>query len=175
MMTPAAVGAEPRASKAPAVIALLPPLFFVLAWVFALIGWDAPGADASAATDEQALRWILFLSVGWASVGGAVSHTVFARETAQSIGWETSGFQYEVGFTNLAIGFAGIYAAIQDAPEAWVASAIAGGTFLFLAGCYHVVEIVRDRNYNPGNTAILISDFGIPVSLLALLFATNAI
>jgi hypothetical protein len=39
----------------------------------------------------------------------------------------------------------------------------------------HVREIIRDRNYAPGNTAILISDFGVPVSLVALLLATNAI
>jgi hypothetical protein len=153
-------------------IALLPPGLFV---VFALVGSDAPGTDAATSFDENALRWILFLAVGWTGVGGAIPHTVFARETAKSIGWETNGFQYEVGFANLAIGLAGIYAANQDASEAWVAAALAGGVFLALAGAYHVVEIVRDRNYAPGNTAILISDFGIPVSLVALLLATNAI
>jgi hypothetical protein len=156
-------------------IALLPPGLFVLSWVFALVGSDAPGTDAATSFDENALRWILFLAVGWTWVGGAIPHTIFARETAKSIGWETNGFQYEVGFANLAIGLAGIYAANQDASEAWVAAALAGGVFLALAGAYHVVEIVRDRNYAPGNTAILISDFGIPVSLVALLLATNAI
>jgi hypothetical protein len=40
---------------------------------------------------------------------------------------------------------------------------------------YHVVEIVRERNYAPGNTAILISDFGVPISLFALLISTGAI
>jgi hypothetical protein len=91
------------------------------------------------------------------------------------IGWETSGFQYEVGFANLAVGLAGIYAAGRDASEAWVAASLAGGTFLLLAGGYHVIEIFRDRNFAPGNTVILISDFGIPISLFALLISTNAI
>ena len=155
--------------------AFLPPLFFVIAWVLAAIGWEAPGTDPATAFDENALRWILVLAVGWSAVGASVFHTAFAKQTAQAIGWETSGFQYEVGFANLAIGLTGIYAANQDASQAWVAAALAGGVFLALAGVYHVVEIFRDRNYAPGNTAILISDFGIPISLLALLLATNAI
>ena len=163
------------ATKHEAMIAFTPPLLFVIAWVLALAGSEAPGTDAATAFDENALRWILFLALGWTSVGAAIPHTIFARQTAKSIGWETNGFQYEVGFANLAVGLAGIYAANQDASTAWIAAALAGGTFLALAGIYHVVEIVRDRNYAPGNTAILISDFGIPVSLVTLLLATNAI
>ena len=155
--------------------ALAPVITFALSWLFALIGWDAPGTDSATPDDEQALRWILYLAVGWTGAVGSLMHTVFARSTARSIGWETSGFQYEVGFANLAVGLAGIYAAGRDEPEAWIAASLAAATFLFFAGLYHVVEIVRDRNYAPGNTAILISDFGIPISLLALLLATGAI
>ena len=156
-------------------VALAPPIAFGLSWLFALIGWNAPGTDSSTPTDEQALRWILYVGLGWTAVAGSLMHTVFARGTAKSIGWETSGFQYEVGFANLAVGLAGIYAGAQDEPGAWVAASLAGGTFLLLAGLNHIVEIVRERNYAPGNTAILISDLGIPISLLALLISTDAI
>jgi hypothetical protein len=156
-------------------IAYAPPLLFVISWLLALIGSDAPGTNAATPFDENALRWILFLGMGWSLAGGSLSHTVFARDTARSIGWETNGFQYEVGFASLGIGLAGIYAANHAEPSAWVAAALAGGIFLLFAGANHVLEIVRDRNYAPGNTAILISDFGVPLSLLALLLATNAI
>jgi hypothetical protein len=47
---------------------------------------------------------------------------------------------------------------ILEEPAAWVAASIAGGIFLLLAGLSHIVEIVRDKNYAPGNTAILLSD-----------------
>jgi hypothetical protein len=157
------------------VTVLVPPLFLVLSWIFALVGWDAPGTDASTAFDEQALRWILFLAVGCTGIGGSIPHTIFAKSTARSIGWQTNGFQYEVGFANLAIGLAALYASFQDESEAWITASLAGGVFLALAGIYHVVEIVRQRNYAPGNTIILISDFGVPISLLVLLVATNAI
>jgi hypothetical protein len=69
----------------------------------------------------------------------------------------------------------GIYASVVDEPKAWVAASIAGGLFLLLAGLNHVVEIVRDKNYAPGNTAILLSDLGVPASLLALLISTGAV
>jgi uncharacterized protein involved in response to NO len=153
----------------------LPPLVFVLAWVFALVGFSAPGADSGAPFEEDALRWMLFFGLGWNVLGGFVMHTIFARQTAEDIGWETNGFQYEVGFASLGIGLAGIYAALVDQPEAWVAASIAGSAFLLLAGVNHVREIIKDRNYAPGNTAILLSDFGVPISLLVLLLANNAI
>lgn len=155
--------------------AFAPPIAFALSWLFAVIGWEAPGTDFATPTDEQALRWILFIAVGWTGVVGSVMHTIFARSTARSIGWETSGFQYEVGFANLAVGLAGIYTAGRDEPEAWVAASLAAGTFLLLAGAYHLIEIVRERNLAPGNTVILVSDLGIPISLLVLLLATGAI
>ena len=68
-----------------------------------------------------------------------------------------------------------IYASVVDEPKAWVAASIAGGLFLFLAGLNHIVEIVRDKNYALGNTAILLSDLGVPISLLALLISAGAI
>lgn len=156
-------------------IAYTPPLLFVLSWVFALLGMDAPGTGASSPFDEQALRWMLFLGMGWSILGGFLMHTVFARSTAKAIGWQTIGFQYEVGFASLGIGLAGIYASNLDLPEAWIAASPAGGLFPLLAGFNHIVEIFRDKNYAPGNTAILISDLGAPISLLVLLFATGAI
>lgn len=156
-------------------IAYAPPLLFVLAWLFAIVGWDPPIADGSVAFDESALRWMLFLGMGWSILGGAITHTIFARSTAKAIGWETNGFQYEVGYASLGIGLAGVYASGVESSSAWIAAALAGGIFLLLAGVNHVVEIVRDKNYAPGNTAILLSDIGVPASLLVLLISVGAI
>jgi uncharacterized membrane protein HdeD (DUF308 family) len=62
-----------------------------------------------------------------------------------------------------------------DQPAAWVVASIASGVFLLLAGINHVIEIIREHNYATGNTVILVSDLGIPISLSALLIATGAI
>lgn len=156
-------------------LAFAPPLALALSWLFAYVGWYAPGTDAATPFTEQALRWVLYIALGWTAVVGSLMHTVLARRTAASIGWETNGFQYEVGFANLAMGLAGIYAGSSDRPEAWIAASIAGGVFLLLAAVNHIVEIVRDKNYAPGNTAILISDLGVPISLFVLLAASGRI
>ena len=153
----------------------LPPLTFVLAWVLAIAGVTPTGADSSAPFDEEALRWMLFLGAGFSVAGGIVAHTVFARQIAKEIGWETNGFQYEVGFASLGIGLAAIYASTVDDQSAWVVGSIGAGVFLLLAGINHIVEIFRERNYAPGNTVILVSDLGVPISLLALLLSTGAL
>lgn len=119
--------------------AYLPPLTFVLAWAFALAGLDAPGTDGSTPFDEHAMRWMLFFGAGWTLVGGAVAHTILARSTAKDIGWESSGFQLEVGFASLGIGLAGIYASIVDDLSAWVVASLAAGVFLLLAGLNHIL------------------------------------
>ena len=157
------------------VSAYLPPATFVVAWVLALLGVPAIGTDASTTFAELALRWMLFMGAGWSVLGGSVAHTIFARQTARDIGWESNGFQYEVGFASFAMGLGGIYASTVDQPGAWVTASIASGLFLLIAGINHIIEIVRSHNYAPGQTVILISDFGIPVSLLVLLVATGAI
>jgi hypothetical protein len=157
------------------VAAYIPPLAFLLAWLLAILGVDAIGTDSSTPFDELALRWILFFGAGGSVAGSVVAHTIFARQTAKEIGWVSNGFQYELGFACLGMGLAAIYASTVDQSSAWVVASIASGLFLLLAGINHVVEIIRDRNYAPGNTVILISDFGIPISLFVLLIATGAI
>ncbi|MFP5345731.1 MAG: DUF6790 family protein [Actinomycetes bacterium] len=150
-------------------------LAFVVAWLLAILGLSPMGADSSAPFDEVALRWMLFFGAGWSVLGGAVAHTIFARQTARDIGWESNGFQYEVGFASLAMGLGGIYASAVDQPAGWVVASIASGLFLLVAGINHVIEIVRHHNYAPGQTVILVSDFGIPISLFALLVAVGAV
>lgn len=152
------------------------PVFaFALSWLFAIVGLEPFGADEGTPFDETALRWMLLIGGGFAIAGGSVAHTIFARKTAEGIGWETNGFQYEVGFASLAIGLGAIYASTVDSPDAWVAASIASGTFLLLAGINHIRTIFTERNYAPGNTVILISDLGVPISLLVLLISTGSI
>lgn len=155
--------------------AAIPSIVLAVAWLLAIVGATAPGAGPDTPFAEAALRWVLNLAVGWTGVVAGLMHTVFARRTAATIGWQTSGFQYEVGFANLGVGLAGIYASGCDAPEAWVAASIPACVFLLLAAANHLREAIAERNYAPRNTVILLSDVGTPVSLLVLLFATGAI
>lgn len=103
-------------------------------------------------------------------LASSVMHTVFAKKTAADIGWQTNGFQYEIGFASLGFGLGGILAGIA-VPAAWLPMAVAQSAFLVLAGINHVREMITKKNFAPGNTIILIYDFGLPVSYGIALFA----
>jgi hypothetical protein len=64
--------------------------------------------------------------------------------------------------------------AVYQGIEAMTTISLPVIAFLFLAGVNHVVEIVRKRNDAPNNTLILVWDFGVPISLVALLLAVDA-
>ena len=59
-------------------------------------------------------------------------------------------------------------------PATFVVAWIPTVTFL-LAGVNHLVEVARERNFAPNITLILIWDFGMPISLVAPIFATGSI
>ena len=152
---------------------LILPGLLVLAWVLALLGQSPPGAVPGELTDITYLRWMLYMA-GWVFIASSVMHTIFAKKMADSIGWVSNGFQLEIGFVCLGLGLACLYAS-QHGKEAWIAISLPVVIFLVLAGINHLVEIVRDKNYAPNNTMILLWDFGMPISIAALLFSSKTI
>ena len=148
----------------------IPALTLVLGWILALLHVSAPGAVADDSTMDSVMRWMLFLPGGCMFLASSVMHTVFAKRTAASIGWQTNGFQYEIGFASLGLGIGGILAALA-VPAAWLPMAVAQSIFLVLAGVNHIREIVSKKNFAPGNTIILIYDFGMPISYAVALIA----
>mgnify|MGYP006921751871 CR=1 FL=1 len=53
--------------------------------------------------------------------------------------------------------------------------AIIATSFLVFAGINHIVEMVKKKNFSPGNTLVLIYDFGLPLSLWPLLCSAGVI
>lgn len=152
---------------------LVPFITLVIAWALTLFDVAAPGSGVDETTMESAMRWLLFIPGGFMFLASGVMHTVFAKSTAKSIGWQTNGFQYEIGFVSLGLGAAGIIAANSSEP-AWLPIAVAQSIFLVLAGVNHIREMVKVKNFAPGNTLILLYDFGLPLSyLIALLSITG--
>jgi hypothetical protein len=171
----AAPGTEPapkHASRRGMGSALMLPAMLGFAWAFALSGMDAPGGVAGDSAAMSDLRWILYFA-GIVFLISSVMHSVFRRSMAASIGWETNGFELELAAVSLGLGLGCLYAVYQGL-EAMTAISLPVIAFLFLAGVNHVVEIVRKRNYAPNNTLILVWDFGVSASLVALLLAVDA-
>jgi len=150
---------------------LILPGLFVLAWIYALTSSDAPGSVTGEANAISDLRWLLYFG-GYVFVVSALMHSVLAKSTAKSIGWKTNGFQYELSFVSLGLGIGCFYAVYHDV-QALTAISIPIIAFLGLAGLNHVREIFAKKNFAPNNTFILIWDFGMAISLAALLHVVN--
>jgi len=151
----------------------IPGLTLVLAWILTAVNIAAPGAVPDDTFMDSAMRWLLFLPGGFMFLASFVMHSVFAKKTAASIGWQTNGFQYEIAFASLGLGLAGIIAAVSTS-AAWLPIAVAQSVFLLLAGVNHIREMVQKKNFAPGNTIILIYDFGLPISYAIALIAIGA-
>lgn len=56
------------------------------------------------------LDWFLLLPVGFGSFWAGFFHVTFPQIAAQSIGWQVSPFQFEIGVADMAIGVAAMAA-----------------------------------------------------------------
>ncbi|MEI8072705.1 MAG: DUF6790 family protein [Candidatus Saccharibacteria bacterium] len=147
---------------------LILPGLFILGWVLALMGLQAPGVVDRGYSDTNTLHWLLYFA-GWVFIFSSIMHSVFSKSMAKSIGWKTNGFQYEIAAVSLGLGL-GCFYAVEKGQQAWVAISLPIITFLAIAGINHLIEIFKRKNYAPNNTMILLWDFGMPLSLIYLLY-----
>jgi hypothetical protein len=154
-------------------VALVP----LLAWVAALLCWGlalwrGPRPLPRWFVLDRALRYIFIFPLGLLGLWAFVGHVMFPAQAAAAIGWPPSPFQFEVGYANLGIGLASLYAAFTTF-YARVAVAIAASCFLVGAGIGHVHDIMAYDNLTAGNAGpILITDFLTPMAVLGLLIAS---
>jgi hypothetical protein len=155
-------------------VSLVPILLWLAALVSAAIAvWHGPRPIDRGFVIDRLLRYLFLFPLGLLGLWAFLGHVFFAEQSAASIGWAPSPFQYEVGVANLGLGLAALYAAFRNF-EARVAVAIAAASFLIGAGIGHVRDIVVAGNLAPGNAGpIMITDFLTPIVILVLLFFAN--
>jgi hypothetical protein len=119
---------------------------------------------------ESLLVWSLPLNVGVNGLWAFLGHTVRAQETAEEIGWPAGNpFQSEVAVTNLAFGMLGLLSARFRGPF-WFATAIGQGVFLWGASVVHAREMMKEKNFSPGNAGpVFFFDLLLPLAHLVLL------
>jgi hypothetical protein len=119
---------------------------------------------------EILLLWLLVINTGFGGIFAFMGHTFAADDVARSIGWPTGNpFQTEVAVANLAIGTLGILS-YWIRGNFWIAAVIATSIWLLGAAAIHVVEIVNEGNYNPGNAGLIFyMDIIGPLILIVLL------
>jgi hypothetical protein len=128
------------------------------------IGW----ALITGATDgwpRDLVEFGVYYLIGWAAIGGGISHIFFSRKISASIGWSRSPFETEIGLANLGFGIAGVLA-LSYGPEFWWAIIVANSVFRVGAGFVHIRSMMRDKNFAVNNTSILLLDFGVPAYLV---------
>jgi hypothetical protein len=151
-------------------VSLVPILVWVAALACAGVAiWREPRPVLRGFVVDRLLRYLFLFPLGVQGLWAFVGHVFFPAQSAASIGWANTPFQYEVGVANLGLGLAAIYAAFRGF-EARLAVAIVGACFLIGAGIIHIVDIVGQGNLAPGNAGpILVSDFLTPLAILVLL------
>jgi hypothetical protein len=118
---------------------------------------------------DKLLRYLFVFPLGLQGLWAFVGHVFFPDETASTIGWAASPFQYEVGLANLGIALASFYAAFSGF-QARAAAAVAAACFSVGAGIGHINDIAQEANFAPGNAGpIMFTDFLTPIVILVLL------
>jgi hypothetical protein len=128
------------------------------------------GKERGAALHVHVIQSAVTNLIGWAGFGAGIAHLFFSRGVSRTIGFESGGFQTEVGFCDLSFGIVGLMAASHP-PEFWLS--IIWFSSLYRAGCGlgHIRSMLKDRNFAINNTLILVIDFGVPAFLLGSYYA----
>ena len=96
----------------------------------------------------SAVTWVCLLAVGGVGLVAYVSHVVFARADARRLGFgdKPSGFQYEVGFFNLAVAVVAILAvALGWGVKAQAALCLVYGAYFLQCAGLFVVRVGREE------------------------------
>lgn len=153
--------------------------FPIVMWALALFATGVaygrtPTPRPKATLANLFVRYLMLFPVGIMGLWGALGHLGFPAQTAASIGWAPSPFQFEVGVCNLGIGVVGLIAAFRPSWNFRLAVSIFVLFFLGGAAWGHVVQMVTAGNFAPGNAGpIFYTDILTPVSLLNLLLLTR--
>ncbi|MGT2907466.1 DUF6790 family protein [Streptococcus dentiloxodontae] len=138
---------------------------YILSWV---IGFIIYFYHPEKGLLTSLLQAHLIFGVGFFGAFNFIGHYLFSERVAKSIGWVSNGFQKEIGLISLGISVSGMYSGFVHNGLESMSLIIILAFFLIGAGIHHITEIINDKNFQLGNTIIIIPDFLIPVTLFLL-------
>jgi len=133
-------------SKLSYLASIFPWILYALAWIYT--GYLVRNGLPFWISYIQA---VVFFNAGIQGLWAATAHLLFPNQTAKSIGWKSaSGFQTEIGATNLAFGITGLLSFFFPMWAIPVALMLA----IFFAGCsyIHIKERLVKLNDAPCNS-----------------------
>jgi hypothetical protein len=119
---------------------------------------------------EIFLLWWLVIMIGLASFLGGLGHLFDGPDVADEIGYTRGdgGFQTEVGFADLALGFAGMLC-FWFRDRFWLAVVVIAAISLLGYSYGHIYQMVENDNHEPGNTGLVLwIDIATPLVAIAL-------
>ena len=120
------------------------------------------------------LRYLFLWYVGIAFTYSGYMHIFLGDFSAESIGWASSPFQFEVGLANWSLALLGYLAFFKKEKTLWLASVLAVFIFTVGAGMGHVYQLVTQHNTAISNAGlILYTDLLTPILLLVLWFRSS--
>lgn len=129
-----------------------------------------PGPVTKATVADKLLSDYILYAVGLMYLYNFVVHTIFAKTSAAFIGWPDSPFQYEVGYASLGFGVAALVAHRSNFTARLVAI-LGPSLFLWGAAAGHIHEIIKTKNFSPGNAGVVLwTDILLPLIGFALLY-----
>lgn len=165
MPKPMTAGAshEPLAQR---LLSLVP---FVGAIGFAIAAIVHFASDGTAEWQQWMVENAVFWFVGIQAFILGSGHIFTPDKVAENIGWPKGNpFQFEVGLASLSYGALGVFATSKG-PEWWLAAIVAFSVFMLGAAAGHVVQMVKHRNFAPGNAGVIFwYDILVPLFLIAL-------
>ncbi len=126
------------------------------------------GKDRPESLLELAAIYTIGLA-GWFTItNGLLGHILYADQVASNIGWPLqSGFQMELGFAAIGIGLVGAVGFWNK--SFWLPFIIGKTSFMWGAGLTHILDMIKNDNFSPSNTGLIVYwDFLLPVLLIVL-------
>lgn len=148
-------------------------MIFLIFWLIGIIVGIAttiinPVIRSVQAISTNLLFYQLVITITLTGISGFVGHAIKSDRIAEFIGWEKgSPFQKELGYAELGYGIAGILC-IWMSKEFWLATIVIFSPLFFGATIVHIKEMLKSRNFKPGNSFIVLPDLIIPISLVVL-------
>ncbi|GAA0075816.1 hypothetical protein UT300005_01940 [Clostridium sp. CTA-5] len=122
------------------------------------------------AISTNLLFYQLVITLTLTGVQGFLGHVFKSDMVAEYIGWEKgSPFQKELGYAELGYGIAGVLC-IWMGRDFWLATIVIISPLFIGATIVHLKEMIKNKNFKPGNSIILLPDLIIPLSLIVLYF-----
>jgi hypothetical protein len=143
--------------------AFFPWGLYLAAWICTLIM-----VKQGAPLPSTLLFYIVIFNGGIQGIWAAVGHLIFPAKTAQKIGWQSNGFQVEIGFANLSIGITGVLTYFFPI---W-AKPLAVFIIIYYGGCAynHIKERIMFKNKAPCNSGpMLYSTIATVITLIVCL------